>query len=196
MKVLSIYVLITFLRNLIGLIYNFLLVRYEYQANTVFYYNVHNIIGFYLIAYLYFILLKSIFWRNIILGLTAFFSFFTTLDVINGTLGINTPEFNKYSYPISGIFITFLALAHLYKILKELQTDNILTFSHFWISASFLLYFSCTFYMYLFVKNTLNVKGIDALQFWLIDSIFSIIFSLLLSIVFIYSKNSTVVNSK
>ena len=97
LKVLSIYVLITFLRNLIGLIYNFLLVRYEYQANTVFYYNVHNIIGFYLIAYLYFILLKSIFWRNIILGLTAFFSFFTTLDVINGTLGINTPEFNKYS---------------------------------------------------------------------------------------------------
>ncbi len=189
LKILSIYVLLMFIRNIISVIYNFLYMKYQYYVNTVFYYNLYNIIGFYLIAYLYILLLKDGFLKKVIYGLMIIFTFFSFLDIFNGTLNIDTSEFNKYSFAISGILIPILAFTHLYKILQGLQTENILTYPYFWISASFLLYFSCTFYMYLFVNNSINNKSANPLNMWQIDTIFSIIFALMLSFVFNFSKN-------
>jgi hypothetical protein len=195
LKVLSIYLLLIFVRNFIGLVYNFLYLKYNYYVNTLFYYNLTNIVGFYLIAYIYILLLKDVFFKNIIYGLIAVFTIFSFFDIFNGTLSINTPEFNKYSYLVSGIFITILAFIHLYKILKELQTENILTFPYFWLSASFLLYFSCTFYMYLFAKSMINETKVNPLILWQIDTVFSIIFTIMVSFVFKFSKNLGIINS-
>ncbi len=195
LKILSIYVLLIFIRNIIGVIYNFLYLKYQYYVNTVFYYNLHSIIGFYLIAYLYILLLKDDFLKNVIYGLIVIFTFFSFFDIFNGTLNISTPEFNKYSFAISGIIIPILAFTHLYKILQGLQTENILTYPYFWISASLLLYFSCTFYMYLFVNNSINDKRDNTLLMWQIDSFFSVIFALMLSIVFKFGKNLNKINS-
>lgn len=195
LKILSIYIILLSIRNIIGLVYNFLYLKYNYYVNTVFYYNLTNIVGFYLIAYIYILLLKDVFFKNIIYGLIAIFTIFSLLDIANGTLSINTPEFNKYSYLVSCIFITILAFIHLYKILKELQTENILTFSYFWLSASFLLYFSCTFYMYLFVKNIISDTKVNPMVLWQIENIFSIIFAIMLSFVFKFSKNLGIKNS-
>ncbi len=195
LKILSIYAILILVRNIIGLVYNFLYLKYNYYANTVFYYNFTDIVGFYLIAYIYILLLKDVFLKNVIYGLIAVFTIFTFLDIRNGTLSINTPEFNKYSYLISCIFITILAFIHLYKILKELQTENILTFPYFWLSASFLLYFSCTFYMYLFTESMLNDRTANPLKLWQIDNIFSIIFAIMVSFVFKFSKNLGIINS-
>ncbi len=195
LKILSIYVILIFVRNIIGIVYNLLYLGYDYYANTVFYYNLTNIVGFYLIAYIYILLLKNVFLKNTIYGLIAVFTISSFLDIANGTLSINTPEFNKYSYLVSCIFITILAFIHLYKILKELQTENILTFPYFWLSASFLLYFSCTFYMYLFVKNIISDTKIDPMILWQIENTFSIIFAIMLSFVFKFSKNLGIINS-
>jgi hypothetical protein len=195
LKILSIYVILLFLRNIIGLIYNFLYLKYNYYAHTVFYYNLTNIIGFYLIAYLYILLLKDVFLKRLIYVLIVVFTIFTFFDIANGTLDINTPEFNQYSYLVSGILITILAFIHLYKILKELQTENILTFSYYWLSASFLLYFSCTFYMYLFVKKIISDTRVNPMILWQIDNICFIIFAIMLSFVFKFGKNLNMVNS-
>lgn len=189
LKILSVYVILIFIRNIIGLVYNLLYLGYNYYVNTVFYYNLANIVGFYLIAYLYILLLKDVFLKYVIYGLIVVFTIFSFLDIANGTLSINSPEFNKYSYLVSSILITILAFVHLYKILKELQTENILTFSYYWLSASFLLYFSCTFYMYLFVKNIISDTKVDPMILWQIDNICFIIFAIMLSFVFKFSKN-------
>lgn len=195
LKILSIYTLTIFIRNIIGLFYNYLYLKYKIYVYTVFYYNLHNIIGFYIIAYLYILLLKDVFYKRLIYGFSALFSIFSVLDILNGTLYLYTPEFNKYSYLISGILIAILSFIHLYKILQQLQTENILTFSYFWLSASFLLYFSCTFYIYLFSKNILSDKKVNPMLLWQIDTIFSVIFAIMLCFVFKFSKNLAVVNS-
>lgn len=195
LKILSIYVILLFIRNIIGLAYNFLYLKYNYYANNVFYYNLTNIVGFYLIAYLYILLLKDVFLKRLIYVLIVVFTIFSFLDIDNGTLNINTPVFNKYSYLVSGIFITVLAFIHLFKILKELQTENILTYSYYWLSASFLLYFSSTFYMYLFVKNIISETRVNPMVLWQIDNICFFILSIILSFVFKFSKNLNLINS-
>lgn len=196
LKILSIYVILLFIRNIIGLVYNFLYLKYNYYANNVFYYNLTNIVGFYLIAYLYILLLKDVFLKRLIYVLIVVFTIFSFLDIANGTLNINTPVFNKYSYLVSGIFITILAFIHLFKILKELQTENILTYSYYWLSASFLLYFSSTFYMYLFVKNIISETRVNPMVLWQIDNICFFILSIILSFVFKFGKSLNLINSK
>lgn len=195
LKILSVYVILLFIRNIIGLVYNFLYLKYNYYAHTVFYYNLANIIGFYLIAYLYILLLKDVFLKRLIYVLLVIFSVFSVFDIANGTLSIDTPVFNKYSYLVSGILITILAFIHLFKILRELQTENILTYSYYWLSASFLLYFSSTFYMYLFVKNIISETRVNPMVLWQIDNICFIILSIILSFVFKFSKNLNPINS-
>ncbi len=195
LKILSIYTFLILGRNLISVFYNFLYLEYNIYIYTVFYYNLHNIIGFYIIAYLYILLLKDVFYKRLIYGFIVIFSVFSMLDILNGTLYLYTPVFNKYSYLISSILIAILSLIHLFKILKELQTDNILTFSHFWLSASFLLYFSCTFYMYLFAKNIINDTKVNPMVLWQIEVFFSIIFAIMLCFVFKFSKNLVIINS-
>lgn len=195
LKILSIYIILLFIRNIIGLIYNFLYLKYNYYANTVFYYNLTNIVGFYLIAYLYILLLKDVFLKRLIYVLMVVFTVFSFLDITNGTLNIYTAVFNKYSYLVSGIFITILAFIHLFKILRELQTENILTYSYYWLSASFLLYFSSTFYMYLFVKNIISETRVNPMVLWQIDNICFFILSIILSFVFKFSKNLNPTNS-
>lgn len=188
LRILSIYIFLGFIRNFISIVYNFLLLKYNVEANTVFYYNLYSILGFYFISYLYVLLLDNKFWNRLIIISILFFSIFSIFDFLNGTLQIATPKFNKYSYTVSAFFITLFSLSHLYQILKELQTDNILTFSYFWVSVAFLLYFSCTIYVYLFVKQTLNDTQKDGLQYWTIDAIFSIIFNVNLTFAFAFSK--------
>lgn len=195
LKILSIYVILLFVRNVIGLVYNFLYLKYNYYASNVFYYNLTNIIGFYLIAYLYILLLKDVFLKRLIYVLMVVFTVFSFLDITNGTLNIYTAVFNKYSYLVSGIFITILAFIHLFKILRELQTENILTYSYYWLSASFLLYFSSTFYMYLFVKNIISETRVNPMVLWQIDNICFFILSIILSFVFKFSKNLNPINS-
>jgi hypothetical protein len=196
LKILSIYVILLFIRNIIGLAYNLLYLIYNYYASNVFYYNLTNIVGFYLIAYLYILLLKDVFLKRLIYVLIVVFTIFSFLDIANETLSIDTRVFNKYSYLVSGIFITILAFIHLFKILKELQTENILTYSYYWLSASFLLYFSSTFYMYLFVKNIISETRVNPMVLWQIDNICFIILSVILSFVFKFSKNLNLINSK
>lgn len=195
LKILSIYVILLFVRNVIGLVYNFLYLKYNYYASNVFYYNLTNIVGFYLIAYLYILLLKDVFLKRLIYVLMVVFTVFSFLDITNGTLNIYTAVFNKYSYLVSGIFITILAFIHLFKILRELQTENILTYSYYWLSASFLLYFSSTFYMYLFVKNIISETRVNPMVLWQIDNICFFILSIILSFVFKFSKNLNPINS-
>ncbi len=195
LKILLVYIFTIFIRNIIGLFYNFLYLKYKIYVYTVFYYNLHNIIGFYIIAYLYILLLKDVFYKRLIYGFMVIFSVFSILDILNGTLYLYTPEFNKYSYLISGILIAILSLIHLYKILQELQTENILTFPYFWLSTSFLLYFSCTFYIYLFSKNILSDTKINPMVLWQIDTIFSVIFAIMLCFVFKFSNNLVTINS-
>lgn len=195
LKILSIYVILLFIRNIIGLVYNLLYLVYNYYASNVFYYNLANIIGFYLIAYLYILLLKDVFLKRLIYVLLVIFSVFSIFDIANGTLSIDTLVFNKYSYLVSGILITILAFIHLFKILRELQTENILTYSYYWLSASFLLYFSSTFYMYLFVKNIISETRVNPMVLWQIDNICFIILSIILSFVFKFSKNLNPINS-
>jgi hypothetical protein len=178
--IMVLYVLITFVRNILSTIIEIIRNTNELDLNTVFLYNVHSIFNFWIISYLYFRLLNGKFWRyfiivsNIVLLGFALYDFETLSNW-------NTERFNDYSYPIAGFFTIILLLQYFFQLLKKLEVPRLSDFPLFWFSSGALIYYSGTFFMYL-VIHTVNTNHSLGRLYWPIDAILSITFHILVAI--------------
>lgn len=176
----ALYILLTFLRNLLSTFIEIIRKTKHLDLNTVFLYNIHNIIGFWIISYLYFRLLNGKFWRYFVIFSNIIFLSFALYD-FETLSDWNTARFNDYSYPIAGFFIIILLLQFFYQLLKKLEVPRLSDFPLFWFSAGALIYYSGTFFMYL-VIHTVNTNHHLGRLYWPIDAILSITFHVLVAI--------------
>jgi len=186
LRILTVYVLLTLLRNTVGVTSDILFYSGLKNFHTLFFYNWQSVLGFYVIAFLYFRLLQFRYWGLFIIIAAGVFTFFSILEIPSGSLTkLNTRSFNQYTYTASSLIILIIVLAYLYQLLQDLKVESITKFPYFWVSVGLLFYFGGSLFVNLFLaKSALSTTQIT----WGINSGLSFIFHFTVSLAFWYSS--------
>lgn len=140
--------------------------------------HVYTVLAFIAISYLYHLLFKTVFIRNVILFLNLLFIPFAIYIFFHdsGFLEVNTS-----SYLILTLFTVVLSSGYFYKVYTEMKIANLFQDGLFWINSAFLIYFSTTFYVSLFEDLIKSVSLQLFYYTWPIQLISTIIFNIILS---------------
>lgn len=113
--------------------------------------------------------------------LPAVFIFFFIFILIDYFFLRKSNSFNSISAGVEAIIIITLCIYYFYEQLK--QPDTILVYTHqsFWIIIAFFIFQSGTFFVYLYVENTVQYKSYEIL-YSTINSSFFIFKNILFSI--------------
>ncbi|WP_157585729.1 hypothetical protein [Runella zeae] len=178
--IIALYILMTFIRNTLSIVIEILRNIKEIDLNTVFLYNIHCMVNFWLISYLYAQLLTGKFWQYFIIVSNIFFIIFTLYD-FETVSNWNTIHFNRFSYQLAGAFAIILLLQYFFQLLKKLEVPRLSNFPLFWFSSGALIYYAGTFFMYLAI-NSFNGNPDLGKLYWPIDAILSIAFNILATV--------------
>lgn len=180
-KLIGFYVFLTLLRNIATLIMN------QMGVYNIYIYNWHNLLEFILIAIIYKLAIKNSNFKFLAVGgilvviCTAFLDY-------NTLINIRTRDFNQFSYNVSGFIAIVFILFYLYQLLKSLNVPNLTSYPLFWFSSGALFYYAGTIFSYIFIEITFNSTIELRQQYWMIDAILSIVFSIFLCFSIWYMK--------
>ena len=108
--------------------------------------NSINYIDVCFFGYYYTLVIKSKGLNNLIKGLIV-----VSIILIGGShIGREFNRIDPFSHSVVNITMICMALIFFYQLLNNLEIKNLLTYSHFWIGVSILLYFSGVFFMHIF----------------------------------------------
>ncbi len=193
LRILTAYVVVTLIRNFFGVTSDILYYTGGDNFNTLFFYNWHSVLGFYIIAFLYFRLLHHNYWKLFIILACGVFTFFAILEIPYGSItNIDTPSFNQYTYTASSLVILIIVLGYFYQLLQDLKVENITKFPYFWVSVGLLFFFGGNLFVNLFLLKA--AKTTNQMTWGIINSALSILFHFTISLAFWYS--SSLNNSK
>ncbi|RYU96808.1 hypothetical protein [Emticicia agri] len=189
LRILAAYVVVTLIRNIFGVTSDILyFIEPGRNFHTLFYYNWHSIIGFYIIAFLYFSLIHHKYWKIFIIVAACIFTFFSILEIPSGSItDIRTAFFNNYTYTASSLLVLVIVLAYFYQLLQDLKVENITKFPYFWVSVGLLFYFGGNLFVNLFLIKA--AKTTTQMSWGIINSALSILFHLTIFLAFWYSKS-------
>lgn len=188
LRILTAYVVVTLIRNFFGVTSDILYFTGLNNFHTLFYYNWHSILGFYIIALLYYRLLDHKYWRGFIVLVCCVFTFFCALEVPSGSItNVGTGLFNNYTYTASSMIVLIIVLAYLYQLLQDLKVENITKFPYFWVSVGLLFYFGGNLFVNLFLMKA--AKATNQMTWGIINSALSILFHFTISLAFWYSSS-------
>ncbi len=188
LRILAAYVALTIIRNSFGVTSDILYYTGGNNFNTLFYYNWHSVLGFYIIAFLYFRLLHHQYWRIFIILACCVFTFFSVLELPSGSVTqLNTSSFNQYTYTASSLIILIIVLAYFYQLLQDLKVENITKFPYFWVSVGLLFFFGGNLFVNLFLIKA--AKTTNQMTWGIINSALSILFHFTISLAFWYSSS-------
>lgn len=188
LRILAVYVVVTLIRNIFGVTSDILYFTGLNNYNTLFYYNWHSILGFYIIAFLYFRLLHHRNWKIFIILVCCIFTFFSILEIPSGSItDIDTSFFNNYTYTASSLIVLIIVLAYFYQLLQDLKVENITRFPYFWVSVGLLFYFGGNLFVNLFLIKAANTT--NQMTWGIINSALSILFHFTISLAFWYSNS-------
>ena len=187
LRILTTYVVVTLIKNFFGVTSDILYFIGGDNFNTLFYYNWHSVLGFYIIAFFYFTLLDNKYWKFFIILACCVFTFLSILEIPFGSLTkVGTGLFNKYTYTASSLIVLIIVLAYFYQLLQDLKVENITKFPYFWISVGLLFYFGGNLFVNLFLvkaaKTTIQIS-------WGISSAINILFHFTIFLAFWYSSS-------
>ena len=186
LKILALYVAITVIRNSIGILADILTVLHKKSFYNLFYYNWHNVLGFYTIAVIFYRLFTNKIWKTFVVFAGIVFTVFVALETKTSAItDINTIYFNRYTYTVSNLFILIIVLGYFYQLLQDLNVENITKFSYFWMGVGLLLYFGGSLFVYLFL---INAKKDTAQISWIINTFLSLLLYIAISFTFWYSN--------
>ncbi|HEY1055340.1 MAG TPA: hypothetical protein VGE24_09400 [Emticicia sp.] len=188
LRILTAYVVLTLIRNFFGVTSDILYFTGGNNFHTLFYYNWHSIIGFYIIAFLYFRLTHHTYWRVFIIIACCVFTFFSILEIPSGSITqINTSFFNNYTYTASSLIVLIIVLAYFYQLLQDLKVENITKFPYFWVSVGLLFFLGGNLFVNLFLIKA--AKSTTQVSWGIINSALSILFHFTISLAFWYSNS-------
>ncbi|WP_337044899.1 hypothetical protein [Emticicia sp. 17c] len=187
LRILIYYVAITLIRNFFGVTSDLLFYTGGNNFNTLFFYNWHSVLGFYIIVFLYFRLLSNQYWKLFIIIATLIFTVLTVMEIPSGSItDVRTALFNKYTYTTSSLLILIIVLGYFYQLLQDLKVENITQFPYFWVSVGLLFYFGGSLFVYLFL---LKVQIGTAQITWTINSALSFLLHITMCLAFWYSSS-------
>lgn len=169
LKILFIYSLCFFICELIDNI------NINNRTNKIYFYSFITLFEYTLFNLFIFILTKNKNIKKIILffiaafiAFQAIFTYFTPIVLIDSvSIGIET------------ILILFFSFYFLYEQINKPETVFLYNTYHFWIITGFIIYFSGSFFVYLFASY---IPQKELRIFWLIINIFSILKNIFFSI--------------
>jgi hypothetical protein len=193
-KMLAAFLLITLLRNIAAVSLEVAHAMCDCTLYNLFFYNWHNLLSFSCLSYIYFFHLKSRYARGLIVfaNVTVYLVALADIETI---IHFQTRHFSENAFILSRIYSIFLLLLFFYQLLREMKVPYLTQNSLFWFSSGGLLYYSGTLFPYLFIKYTFqNSDSTLAQQYWMIDAILSIVFSVALSfsVWYMHEKNTLV----
>lgn len=100
-------------------------------------------------------------------------------------------SFDSFAIGMESIIILLLCIYYLYLQIKDANNLMIYSTFNFWIIITFLIYFSGTFFLYIMAENMLSNIAFQK-QYLIINSIFSILKNILLSIAMTMKTNYTI----
>jgi hypothetical protein len=150
-------------------------------TNSVFNsYRIFTVIEFLLItAYLRFVIVNSKV-RKFILVCSVFFVVYSVFDYLN-------TKSDTFDSSPTGVSCLLILLFSIYFLFEKIRTpDSLFLYStpNFWIVVSFIIFFSGTFFIYIFSKNNYNDPQFNR-TFYTINSVFNIVKNLLVSVAFL-----------
>jgi hypothetical protein len=119
------------------------------------------------------------------------FILFLSFNIIEYLFLSKKESFNSIASGIEAILIIILCLNYFYEQLKEANTLLIYTTHNFWIVIAFLIFFSGTFFLYIYTENTLQDKAFQN-QYLIINSAFYLLKSILFSIAMLMKPQSEI----
>jgi hypothetical protein len=179
-KWILVYILLMFLRNIV----TFCLT--QLGIYNIYIYNWHNLLSFIVLAILYYTILQNRYFKWFALLSILALLLISSFDY-QSLFDIKTVHFNRFSYNISGCLTIILIMMYFYELIQSLQIPQLKTYPLFWYSAGALFYYSGTIFPYVFIESTFNdLKARD--QYWIIDALLSIVFSLFLGLTVWYMR--------
>ena len=125
--------------------------------------------------------IKQIIKNKLVKYLPLLFILFSIFNIVDYFLLRNDATFNSIASGVESILIIIFCLYYFYEQLREANTLLIYTTHHFWIIIGFLIFFSGTFFLYLYSENFLKVKVFRD-QYVIINSVFYLLKNILFSI--------------
>ena len=122
------------------------------RSNNLFVFHVYTLLEFFLLMLLYRNLLHASFAKRVINRTLLFFLVFKVVDVFFVT---GFYQFDALAVTIESATLIVLSLWYFSQLLNE-RTSNIKGFPPFWINSGILIYFSSSFFIFLFSAEIIN----------------------------------------
>ena len=186
LKVIFFYCIIYALFEIIGWYYALNHRRNHFLTNTLTYLNLY-IWGCY-----FYILISNSNHRKIIIlilvisTVTMLWSSFTNVNGYN--------YIDSFIHSLSNIAIIAISLLFFYQLLNNLDINNLLNYSHFWISVGVLVYFSGVFFVHIFAEFITFNKDDSVIQFWSVEDYLLLFQRIFLTIGLWFSKTPQQLN--
>ena len=125
-----------------------------------------------------------LFKKAIIVTIIAFAAF----AVINALFIQTLYEFNTIARAVESFLLILLALLFFYKIFRESVVVHLGRYPMFWISSGILVYFSGSFFLFIFSNYILEQPGDMLYSYWGIHSVLNIFLNLFFAMGLWYSS--------
>ncbi len=158
--------------------------KFKYTSIVV---SIQVLLDFVVLSLMYFYIIKSLVVKKLII-----FSIFLFVPYwIYNFLKFILPEFqfDFLTVAVESLFFTFIIIFYFYEVMKYNFTIPLFKLPSFWVSVAFLIFFSGSFFLFLYSKTMFNSPGFDAVLYTFIISIITIIKNILLCVALFANKN-------
>ena len=153
---------------------------------TVTLFTIFTIVEYSFFCYFYYLILPTTRSRKFVSVVWSGFILFAFIDYFFLS---ESDSFDSVAIGIESIIILLLCIYYLYLQIKGSNNLKIYSTFNFWIIITFLIYFSGTFFLYIMTENmTHNISF--QIQYLVINSCFSILKNILLSVAMFMKINN------
>ncbi len=155
-------------------------VMWIYKMNNLYVLNIYSITEFFILWKLYQHNLNKFIGNKIFYIVLGIFYLFCILNMAfyQGLFS----DYNSNTVTLESLIFIVFAQIYFYKILTELNVENLFTEPMFWINIGVLIYFSSDIFIFIFSNYLMKYSQSLNSQMWGIHAIFLMIFCTLLSI--------------
>ncbi|MFI5203524.1 MAG: hypothetical protein ACHQF2_03420 [Flavobacteriales bacterium] len=146
----------------------------ELSINNLVLIHIFTIIEFASLTYLYFFLFTN---RYIQIGIPVLSVAFALFAICYLVIYEAAYEMNPIPRSIEAIVLIVFSIGFFVKLLRDLQVDNLLRNTVFWINTGILIYFAGNFFLFIFSNYVLSQPMEHFYEFWAMHSCLNIIFN-------------------
>ena len=180
LRVIFVYCIIYALFEIIGWYYALNHWQNHFLSNTLTYLNLY-IWGYYFYTVIFNLNHRKVI--ALIVTISTVIMFWSSFTNVNGYNYIDS-----FVHSVSNIAILAMSLLFFYQLLNNLEINNLLNYSHFWISVGVLVYFSGIFFVHVFAEFITFNKDDSVVQFWSVEDYLLFIQRIFLAIGLWFSK--------